>query len=294
MTVKGFEQRRVLSSDPKIGAIADYWNAHIHDLEIATHPVGTAGFFAELDEYRFDKLRYLPQVVNFEGYRGKKLLEVGCGLGIDLVRFARAGAAVTGIDLAPVSIGLARQYFEQNSLAADLRVMDGQALEFADDSYDVVYAHGVLQYTADAPKMIAEIVRVLRPGGEAIVMVYNKYSWLYALSKLMKVDLEHKDAPVLETYSIGDLKRMLRPFAEVRIVPERFPVESRLHHGLKGTLYNKVFVKAFNVLPKVLVRPTGWHLVAFARKGRWAVGSKQWAVGPSKTQDGQWVVGGRW
>ena len=268
MTVNELDQRSILTGDLKIKAIADYWNEHIHDLEIATHPVGTAGFFAELDEYRFDKLRYLPQVVDFDSYRGKKILEVGCGAGIDLVRFARAGAVVTGIDLAQVSIELARQNFEQNGLAADLRVMDGQAMAFADDSFDVVYAHGVLQYTADAPKMIAEIYRVLRPGGEAIVMVYNKYSWLNALSKLMKVDLEHEDAPVLEKYSIGDLKGMLRPFAGVRIVPERFPVESRLHHGLKGTLYNKIFVKAFNVLPKALVRPTGWHIMAFARKGQ--------------------------
>lgn len=257
----------ILTGDRKTRAIAAYWNQHIHDLEIATHPVGTAGFFGELDEYRFDKLRYLPQVVDFDGYRGKKLLEVGCGVGIDLVRFARAGAVVTGIDLAPVSIELAHQNFKQNALAADLRVMDGEAMAFADDSFDVVYAHGVLQYTANAPKMVSEIYRVLRPGGEAIVMVYNKYSWLNALARLMKVELEHEDAPVLEKYSIGEVKRLLRPFAGVHIVPERFPVESRLHHGLKGALYNKIFVKAFNVLPKEWVRPAGWHIMAFATKG---------------------------
>ena len=265
--VNEFDRSSILTSDGEIRAIADYWNEHVHDLEIATQPVGTAGFFGELDEYRFDKLRYLPQVVDFGGYRGQKFLEVGCGVGIDLVRFARAGAVVTGIDLAPVSIELARQNFEQNGLAAELRVMDGEAMAFADDSFDVVYAHGVLQYTANAPKMVAEMYRVLRPGGEAIVMVYNKYSWLNALARLMKVDLEHEDAPVLEKYSIGEVKRLLRPFATVRIVVERFPVESRLHHGLKGTLYNKIFVRAFNVLPKGLVRPVGWHIMAFARKG---------------------------
>lgn len=259
-----------MSGDPTIKAIADYWNERIHDLAIATHPVGTPGFFAELDEYRFDKLRYLPQLVDFSSFLGKKFLEVGCGAGIDLMRFARTGANVTGIDLAPVSIDLARKYFEQNGLAADLRVMNGEVMEFADNSFDVVYAHGVLQYTADAAKMIAEIHRVLIPGGQAIVMVYNKYSWLNVLSKLMKVELEHQDAPVLNKYSSGELRRMLWLFAGVRIVPERFPVESRLHRGLKGSLYNKIFVKSFNMLPKALVRPVGWHLMAFA--------SKQWTV----------------
>jgi ubiquinone/menaquinone biosynthesis C-methylase UbiE len=249
-----------------IAAIGAYWNEHIHDLEIATEPVGSAGFFRELDEYRFDKLRYLPQIVDFSGYQGKRLLEVGCGAGIDLVRFARGGAIVTGVDLAQVSIDLAQKNFAQNGLEADLRVMDGEALAFPDNSFDVVYGHGVLQYTADAPQMVRELHRVLKPGGEAIFMVYNKYSWLNVLSKLMKVDLEHEDAPVLKKYSIGEFKAMLRPFAQVRIVPERFPVESRLHHGLKAALYNKVFVKTFNLLPRFLVRPAGWHIMAFATK----------------------------
>lgn len=247
-------------------AVANYWNEHIHDLEIATHPVGTPGFFHELDEYRFDKLRYLPDMVNFSSYRDKTILEVGCGVGIDLVRFARHGAICTGIDLAPVCIDLAKRNFTQNRLDADLRVMDGEAMAFSDNTFDVVYAHGVLQYTANAPRMVQEIHRVLNPGGEAIVMVYNKYSWLNALSKMMKVDLEHEDAPVLKKYSIGDLKQMLKLFSQTQIVPERFPVESKLHTGLKGSVYNTVFVKGFNMIPRPVVRSTGWHIMAFAKK----------------------------
>src|SRR6185295_13137035 len=100
---------------------------------IAAHPVRTAQFFHELDEYRYDKLRYLPQVINFSSYQGKHLLEVGCGVGIDLVRFARAGAIVTGVDLAEISIDLACQNFAQNGLTAQLRVMNGEALEFEDN-----------------------------------------------------------------------------------------------------------------------------------------------------------------
>jgi ubiquinone/menaquinone biosynthesis C-methylase UbiE len=247
-------------------AIKAYWNEHIHDLEIATQPVGSAEFFRELEEYRFDKLRYLPQVVDFISYRGKTILEVGCGVGIDLVRFARGGAIVTGIDLAEVSIELARKNFIHNRLEADLQVMDGEAMTFADNSFDVAYAHGVLQYTHDARRMVGELHRVLKTGGEAIVMVYNKYSWLNALSKLMKVELEHEDAPILRKYSVGETKELLKPFSQVRILVERFPVESKLHHGLKARLFNQVFVKTFNSLPLWLVRPTGWHIMAFAKK----------------------------
>lgn len=253
-------------NDELLNEIAAYWNEHIHDLEIATQPIGSLGFFDELDAYRFDKLRYMPQVVDFSGYAGQQLLEVGCGAGIDLVHFARGGAVVTGVDLAEVSIELAKKNFAQRDLSGTFLVMNGEALQFANDSFDVVYAHGVLQYTADSQKMVNELHRVLRPGGQAIFMVYNKYSWLNALSKLMKVELEHEDAPVLRKYSIGQVKRLLSPFGQVEIVPERFPVKTKLHHGLKAYLYNNLFVGLFDLLPKAWVRPSGWHIMAFAQK----------------------------
>ena len=97
-------------------------------------------------------------------------------------------------------------------------------------------------------------------------MVYNRVSWLNALSKVMGVGLEHEDAPVLRKLSIGEYRRLLEPFGDVRIVPERFPVRSRLHKGWKGMLFNGLFVGTFNALPRALVRPLGWHLMAFCKK----------------------------
>jgi SAM-dependent methyltransferase len=246
--------------------ITAYWDHHIHDLAIVTNPVGTPAFFCELDEYRYDKLNYLPQLVDFPSYRGKTLLEIGCGAGVDLVRFAQAGAIVTGVDLSRTSIELARNNFVQHDLAADLLIMDGEALQFPDDMFDVVYAHGVLQYTADANRMIAEIHRVLKPGGEAIMMVYNRHSWLNFMSKVAKVPLEHEDAPVLKRFTAAEFREMLKPFQSCRIIPERFPVKTKLHSGLKSRLYNTLFVGSFNLLPRSWVRPLGWHLMAFARK----------------------------
>ncbi|HZJ22307.1 MAG TPA: class I SAM-dependent methyltransferase [Anaerolineales bacterium] len=249
-----------------ISRIAAYWDEHIHDLSITTYPVGTREFFQQLDEYRYDKLNYLPRLVDVSTYQGKSLLEVGCGAGIDLVRFARAGAVVTGIDLSTTAIELARKNIEQNGLKADLWVMNGESMQFPDNSFDVVYAHGVLQYTADVEKMVAEIHRVVKPGGEVVVMVYNRNSWLNLMRRVTKVSLEHEDAPVLKKYSISELKQFLKPFKNYRIVSERFPVKTKLHSGWKARLFNDVFVGTFNLMPKALVRPLGWHLMAFATK----------------------------
>lgn len=246
--------------------IADYWDAHIHDLAITTHPVGTPGFFEQLDEYRYDKLNYLPRLVDFSSFKGKKLLEVGCGTGIDLVRFAQVGATVTGIDLSTTALDLARKNMERKGLAADLVRMNGEEMDFGENVFDVVYAHGVLQYTANTEKMVAEIHRVLKPGGQAIMMVYNRISWLNLMRQITKVPLEHEDAPVLKKFSIRELKKLLRPFKRYQIIPERFPVKTRLHSGWKALLFNDVFVGTFNLMPRALVRPYGWHLMAFAVK----------------------------
>ncbi len=246
--------------------VARYWNEHIHDMEMAKHPVGTLGFFEDLDEYRFDKLRYLPTVVNFNGYAGKKILEVGCGLGLDLARFAAGGARVTGVDLSTTAIDMARKYFELRGIEGDFAVMDGNALEYDDDSFDVVYVHGVLPYAANAETMVSESHRVLRPGGEAIFMNYNSVSWLSLLTKVTKVGLEHDDAPVFRPRTSRELRKLLSPFARAKIRGERFPVPSRLHKGLKGFLYNKIFVPTFRLLPRFMVRPFGWHLMAYCAK----------------------------
>ena len=249
-----------------IKIIANYCDEHIHDLSITTQKVGTPGFFQQLDEYRYEKLNYLPRLVDFSSYQGQNLLEVGCSTGIDLVRFARAGANVTGIDLSKTAIDLARTNFMQSGLNADLFVMNGECMQFPDNMFDLVYAHGVLQYTADTEKMIAESHRVLKPGGEAIMMVYNKYSWLNLMRNVTKVPLEHEDAPVLKKFSVSELKHLLRPFQDYRIIPERFPVKTKLHSGWKAQLFNNVFVGTFNLLPRPWIKPFGWHLMAFAIK----------------------------
>jgi SAM-dependent methyltransferase len=243
-----------------------YWETRIHDLEITRHPVGSPGFFADLDEYHFDKLHHLLTLIDFNGYAGRRVLDVGCGAGVDLVRFARGGARVTGVDVAGSAVTLTRQNLAAQATAATLAVGDGEALPFPADTFDFVYAHGVVQYTAGDQVLVDECRRVLKPGGVAFFQVYNRHSWLHALSKVMKVGLEHQDAPVLTLYSPAQFRRLLRGFTDVRVIPERFPVKSRLHRGWKGALYNTLFVGTFNAIPRPLVRRFGWHLLAFCRK----------------------------
>ncbi|HXH05229.1 MAG TPA: class I SAM-dependent methyltransferase [Vicinamibacterales bacterium] len=254
-----------MSSAPN-ASVRAYWNAHIHDFEIATHPPGTPGFFAELEAYHFDKLHHLPRLVPYDRSAGLRVLDVGCGAGVDLARFAAGGARAVGVDLARRALELARANLQARGLPPALVEADGEALPFADGTFDLVFAHGVVQYTGNDRRLVEECRRVLRPGGTAIFQVYNRRSWLNALSRLVKVPLEHDDAPVLRKYTASEFRRLLGGFREVRLVYERFPVRSRLHGGWKGRVFNAVFVGAFSAIPRPLVRRFGWHLLAFCTR----------------------------
>lgn len=258
---------RDISGSPGLAAVREFWNNHVHDWQVARSEAGTAEFFAEIEAYRFDKLHYLPRLVDFDGYRGKRLLDVGCGVANDLSRFAAGGASVVGIDLAEHSIELARRNFRQRGLEGEFRVMDGERLEFPDASFDVVYCHTVLHFTPDPVRMIEEIGRVLAPGGQAILMTVNRHSWLNVLHRLFRIEIDHLDAPVFHQFTVREFRRLLTPvFDEVAIVPERFPVRTKVHGGLKARLFNTLFVDTFNALPRRWVRNSGHHLMAFVRK----------------------------
>ncbi len=246
--------------------IAAYWNGHIHDWAIATQPPGSLAFFEELDAYRFDKLQYLGALAERTGREGGKLLEVGCGIGIDLARIAAAGAEVTGIDLAARSIELAEQNFGHRGLDGTFAVMNGEQMTYDDDTFDTVYCHGVIQYTVSPAKMVAEIHRVLKPGGRMILMGFHKNSWLRFMSVTMGVPLEHVEAPFYRLFTVDEMRSMTSMFAESRLDFERFPVATKIHKGWKAFAYNSVFVPGFNLMPRFLTKRFGWHLLVYGRK----------------------------
>lgn len=252
----------------KIEQIRKFWDEFIYDDVMATNkPVGSKYFFADLESFRYQRLDYLARILDFSFYKDKKILDVGCRIGLDLARFAENGAFVTGIDLSDSCIETARQYFALKGLQGDFLVMNGESMEFEDNSFDLVYSHGVIQYTADPSQMLKEMHRVLRDDGEVILMAYNRYSWLSLLSKFSGKGLTHEEAPFFEPYSIGQFYRLMKNyFSNVEILVERFPTNTGLHRGLLAKMYYAFFVGTFNLLPNAWVRKFGAHLIARARK----------------------------
>ena len=246
--------------------VRDYWDHNVSNWKVATAPIGSETFFKEVELYRFAKLNYLPIKIDYSGYAGKRVLDVGCGLGTDLSRFVSGGAEGVGIDISAKAIELARKNFEYRRLSADFLQMDAEMMTFEDNCFDVVYCHTVLHFTPDADALVKEIYRVLKPGGLAILMTINRHSWLYFLHRLTKLKMDYMDSPIFNKYTYAEFQKMLRPFDKVTMTTERFPVRTEVHRGIKAFIYNKLFVDLYNSLPKKLIGKTGYHLLAFAEK----------------------------
>ena len=131
--------------------------------------LGSPEFFRRVEEFRYAKEGHILAAADFASAGGLKVLEIGCGLGTDGVQFARAGAHYTGVDLTEAAVDLARRNFEWRNLPGEFRTADAENLEFADDTFDVVYSHGVLHHTPDTARAVGEVHRVLKQIGRAHV-----------------------------------------------------------------------------------------------------------------------------
>jgi SAM-dependent methyltransferase len=156
-----------------------FWQAHPCGTKFSDAAMGTPEFFERVEAHRYTKEWHIRDAADFAGARGLRVLEIGCGLGTDGAQFAKAGADYTGIDLTEAAIELARKRFEVSRLTGEFRVADAENLDFADDSFDLVYSHGVLHHTPDTARAVQEVHRVLKPDGRAIVMLYHRGSFNY-------------------------------------------------------------------------------------------------------------------
>jgi SAM-dependent methyltransferase len=159
-----------------------FWQEHPCGTKFASAEPGSRRFYELVEQHRYQKEWHIPAAADFAGAKGLRVLEIGCGLGTDGAQFAAAGADYTGIDLTEAAVDLARRRFELFALPGTFRTADAENLDFASDSFDLVYSHGVLHHTPDTARAVREIHRVLRAGGRAEVMLYHRGSYNYRVN----------------------------------------------------------------------------------------------------------------
>jgi SAM-dependent methyltransferase len=163
----------------------EFWNGYQPGFRFTDQEVGSPEFFSEVEAHRYNLEPHIREFAQFERWRGKDVLEAGCGIATDGLQFARAGARYTGLDQSAVGLGLARRRFEREGQEG--RFVPGSVAElpFEDQSFDLVYSFGVIHHTPHTEAAIREFHRVLRPGGTARVMLYHRDSFNYFVNIML-------------------------------------------------------------------------------------------------------------
>jgi SAM-dependent methyltransferase len=159
-----------------------FWQEHPCGTKFADAEPGSRRFYQLVEEHRYQTEWHIPAAAGFAETKGQRVLEIGCGLGTDGAQFALAGADYTGIDLTDAAVALARRRFELFELVGTFHTGDAENLDFENESFDLVYSHGVLHHTPDTERAVQEIHRILKPGGRAVVMLYHRNSYNYKIN----------------------------------------------------------------------------------------------------------------
>jgi ubiquinone/menaquinone biosynthesis C-methylase UbiE len=212
--------------------VRDFWDNEPCGTDRATFAEGSLEYFEEIESYRYRVESCIHSFAQFTRWHGKKILEVGCGCGTDLLQFARAGAEVYAIDLSPHSAALAKQRLNLYGLKGEIQEADAEHLPFPDGYFDMVYSWGVLHHTPDTAAAVKEIYRVLKPGGQIRVMVYNRFSWiglkLYLrwglltgkiFTPLSRITAEHFESPGTKAYTPGETRKLFSVFSDLQVQP---------------------------------------------------------------------------
>lgn len=261
-------------------AVRKYWNERPCNIRHSTKPIGSEEYFNEVEQRKYMVEPHIPQFAEFERWRGKKVLEIGCGIGTDTMNFARHGAQVTAVDLSDNSLNVARKRAEVFHLQDQIRFIQADAEHLSDyvpvEPYDLIYSFGVIHHTPHPDRVMEQIHRYLKPGATVKIMVYNRRSWKvfwilagYGKGKFWRLDrliAENSEAqtgcPVTYVYSRRQGRRWLESHGlkvtDIR-VDHIFP-----YRIADYVQYRYVKVWYFRWMPLWLFRSleklVGWHL----------------------------------
>jgi ubiquinone/menaquinone biosynthesis C-methylase UbiE len=242
-----------------VDVVRDYWDGHtlgnqyVRDTRLVP---GSPEFFAHIrpwmNPFKFPDV--MPRIErNAPALKGKRVLEIGCGMGFDTVELLKRGVRVLATDLTPAAVVAAKRHLAVQGLEAeDIRVANALDLEFPDASFDGVYSIGCLHHTGDMARAVREVHRVLKPGGRAIIShIYRKGSWFRFLGQVGSENIEFvdEDAPVIDYFSEAEVRALFKDFDIIEMTQDHYRALPIARKGPKAWAYRLVFKPLWNLLP---------------------------------------------
>lgn len=266
-----------------IKKVRDFWNRRPCNIRHSVSPIGTKKYFDEVERRKYFVEPHIPKFADFNKWKNKKVLEIGCGIGTDTMNFVRNGASVTAVEVSNESLKIAKQRAKtfgfQNRIKFYLANAEKLSKVVPVQPYDLIYSFGVIHHSPNPEKIINEIKKYTDRHSIMKIMVYNRYSWKvfwilfkYAKGKFWKLDkvvAENSEAatgsPVTYIYSKKQASNLLSGFKITKMsVDHIFPYDIPEYIKYR---YKKVWY--FRYLPRRLFRwletTFGWHLLITAR-----------------------------
>ena len=257
-----------MTKSPDINDVREYWDRRPCNIRHSAKALGSREYFDEVEKRKYFVEPHIPGFAEFELWRGKKVLEIGCGIGTDAVNFARQGADYSAIELSEESLNITRERFSIYGLSGNFSCGNAEAIStfYPHQQFDLVYSFGVIHHTPNPEKVIQEIRKVIKPSGELRIMLYAKSSW-----KAHMIDAGHDQpeaqfgCPIATTFDKDSAKKLLRGFEIVSIEQDHiFPYKITPY---KEYRYEKE--EWFAAMPddmfRALEKSLGWHLLIKAR-----------------------------
>lgn len=255
-------ETRVDQGCKTVDHVRRYWNVRPCNIRHSTAEVGTKTYFDEVEKRKYFVEPHIPRFAEFEKWKGKKVLEIGCGLGTDAVNFARAGADYTAIELSEVSLELAQKRFAVYGLQGTF--YHGSAEDLLSivpvQTFDLVYSFGVIHHTPNPQRVIDSVKQYLGPESEFRLMMYAKTSWK---NFMIEAGFDQPEAqsgcPVAYTLTQDELRAMLKDYEILDMHQDHiFPyvVEKYVRYEYEWQPWFKAMPQEmFRALEKAL----GWH-----------------------------------
>jgi len=264
----------------EIGRVKEYWDLRPCNIRHSTQLVGSREYFDEVEVRKYLVEPHIPRFAEFEKWRGKKVLEIGCGIGTDTINFARHGARVTSVDLSEKSLELARQRTVVYGVQDQVQFYRGNAEELSSlvpvEMYDLIYSFGVIHHTPHPERVLEQVRRYAQPGTTVKIMVYHRRSWkvlgillgegkgqFWKLNDLVAKNSEAQTrCPITYTYSRREGRELLeRHGFSVREVAVEHIFPYRIRDYVQYRYVREFYFRwmppgLFHALEKQL----GWHL----------------------------------
>ena len=245
-----------------IRKVEKYWDTRPCNILHSPSKVGSLQYFKEVEERKYFVEPHIPNFAEFKKWKGKKVLEIGCGIGTDAANFAEAGADYTGTDLSSESLKIAQRRFKTLDLKG--KFFKGNAEELKKilpyGTYDLVYSFGVIHHTPYPEKVVNAVKYFMEPESEFRLMLYSKYSWK-RLMILLGLDQPEAQSgcPIAKCYSFGGIRKLLKDYHICGIRKEHiFPFKIDSYKR-----YQYEIVPWFKWMPSkcftYLERQFGWH-----------------------------------